>query len=130
MSIKCDIVTPNGHYKTFDADILNILTIDGQRGIYPRHTPFVTMLQVGKMSYVFQNERYEYAIAGGIIYFEKNQAKILTDAIESKDEIDIERAKKAKERAEKRLKDEKMDYHRAELALQKALNRITIKGGK
>ena len=55
--------------------------------------------------------------------------RILTDSIESEDEIDLERAKKAKKRAERRLASQESDMNmkRAEIALQKAINRIHIK---
>ena len=54
--------------------------------------------------------------------------RILSDAIEGQHEIDIERARRAKERAEKRLakKDEKTNINRAEVALTKAVNRIKV----
>ena len=56
----------------------------------------------------------------------------MTDSIESEDEIDLERAKRAKERAEKRLasKESNINMRRAEIALQKAINRIHIKENK
>ena len=71
-----------------------------------------------------------YAVAGGLLYFHDNHAEILTDAIENKDEIDIERAKASKERAEKRLArtDRNTDMKRAELALKRSLNRLSIAG--
>ena len=59
-----------------------------------------------------------------------NEMRILTDAIEGRAEIDIERAKRAKERAEKRLakQDERTNIKRAEVALAKAINRINVYG--
>ena len=79
--IRCEIVTPNGKYKEFDTSILNIVSIDGQMGILPSHMPLVTILEVSKLSSVENGEREEYAIAGGLMYFENDIAKILTDSI-------------------------------------------------
>ncbi len=129
--IRCEIVTPNGMYKQFDTSILNIVSIDGQMGILPSHVPLVTVLEVSKLSSVENGEREEYAIAGGLLYFENDVAKILTDSIESKEEIDESRAIAARDRALEYLKkkDESMDLKRAEFALKKALNRLYVKKG-
>lgn len=128
--IKCEIVTPYGIYKVFDTKILNVVTIDGERGILKRHTPLVTMLKISKMSTIEDGKRKEYAISGGLLYFENDKARILTDAIESKDEIDLERALNSKERAQERMNSGiEIDYLRAELSLKRAINRIDVKNG-
>ena len=128
--IHCRIVTPHGVYKEVDTSILNIETQDGQRGILPEHMPIVTMLRIGKMTTVESGKRMEYAVTGGLFYFRDNNAEIMVDAIEHKDEIDVERAIAAKIRAEQRLQsnDKNVDQVRAEIALKKALNRLNIKG--
>lgn len=128
--IHCRIVTPQGPYKEMDTPIINIETTDGARGILPEHMPIVTTLKIGKMTTEENGQREEYAVAGGLFYFRSNTAEILTDAIENKRDIDIERAEAAKERAERRLNaaDRNYDLRRAEIALQKALNRLNVKG--
>ena len=128
--IHCRIVTPHGVYKEMETPIINIETDEGQRGILPNHMPLVTMLKIGKMETEEKGKRQEYAVAGGLFYFRENKAEILTDAIENKDEIDAERAARAKERAEQRLKSDNpnFDLQRARIALQKAINRMNVKG--
>ena len=130
MMIHCRIVTPKGVYKEMDASIINIVTTDGERGILPNHMPLVTMLKIGKMTAEETTGRQEYAVAGGLFYFRDNLAEILTDAVESKEEIDVERAESAKQRAEKRLaaKNPNLDIQRARIALEKALNRLSVSG--
>lgn len=127
--IHCRVVTPEGVYKEMDTSIINIETTDGQRGILPEHMPIVTMLKIGKMTTEENGQREEYAVAGGLFYFRPNQAEILTDAIENKKDIDEARAEAARERAERRLgsNDPNYDLRRAEIALQKALNRLSVK---
>lgn len=131
MMIHCRIVTPQGVYKEMDTPILNVETNDGQQGILPNHMPLVTMLKIGRMSTTEDGQRVEYAIAGGLLYFTPNQAQILTDAIESKEEIDAERAESAKQRAMQHLHsgDPNEDLKRATVALEKALNRLNVKNG-
>ena len=128
--IHCQIVTPEGIYKEFDTPIINIDTTDGQRGILPEHMPLVTMLKIGRMETEENGSREVYAIAGGLFYFRDNKAEILTDAIENRKDIDPERAERAKERAERRISSNNKNYDlkRAQIALQKAVNRLTIKG--
>ena len=128
-SIHCRIITPRGVYKEMDTPILNLDTVDGQRGILPEHMPLVTVLKIGKMSTVENDVREEYAVAGGVVYFRDNQAEILTDAIENKNEIDMERAENARKRAEQRINsgNPNFDLKRAEVALQKALNRLSFR---
>lgn len=127
--IHVKVITPLGIYKEFDTPILNVSTVDGERGILPNHMPLVTMLKIGTMSAEENGERKYYAISKGLFYFKDNVAEIVTDTIESKDDIDLERAERAKERAENRLhsSDPNIDQKRAELALKKAINRIKVK---
>ncbi len=130
MMIHCRIVTPHGVYKEMDASIVNIVTTDGERGILPNHMPLVTMLRIGKMTTEEEDGRHDYAVSGGLFYFRDNLAEILTDAIESKEDIDVERALSAKARAERRLASQNPDYdlQRARIALERALNRLTVSG--
>lgn len=126
------IVTPEGIYKELDTPIVNIQTEDGDQGVLPNHMPLVTMLKIGHMTTDEDGVRQTYAVAGGLFYFRDNTAEILTDAIENKKDIDIERAQRAKDRAEKRMhsNDQNIDLKRAELALKKALNRLDVAGLK
>ncbi len=128
MMIHVRIVTPKGIYKEFDTPILNIPTVDGERGLLPNHMPLVTMLTIGVMSSEENGQRNYYAITNGLFYFRDNVAEIMTDTIENRDEIDLDRASSAKARAEKRLQssDPNIDQKRAELALKRALNRIRV----
>lgn len=124
--IRCRIITPMGLYKECDTHILNVVSTSGQMGILPQHVPVVTMLKISKMALEEASGREEYTIAGGMLYFKDNEATILVDAIENVKDIDKERAEKAKERAERRLSEQKeiVDTARAEAALQRALNRL------
>lgn len=128
--IHCKIVTPLGTYKEVDTTILNVRNNLGDMGILPKHVPLVTTLEISKMTTVENGQRIEYAIGGGLLYFQNDEAMILVDSIESKAEIDAERAMSAKLRAETNLeaKDKSIDMRRAEIALKKAINRLKICG--
>ena len=128
--ITLRIVTPQGFYKEMETSILNVVTTDGKIGILPSHMPVVAMLEISNITTIENDKRETYAIAGGMLYFERDKATILTPSVENSRDIDLSRAEKAKERAESRLKNHKedTDIKRAELALKRALNRL--KAGK
>lgn len=130
--ITVNIVTPNGPYKTIETPSLLVGTIDGERGLLEHHMSVVLMLDISKMVTVENNVKTFYAISGGMLYFEKGIAKVLVDSIERQDEIDVERANEAKQRAENRINrnDSQLDLKRAEIALKKAINRIEIASRK
>lgn len=127
--IEVKIITPEGLYKECEATLINACSVEGQFGVLSGHLPMVAMLDVSRLEIVNQDERTRYAISGGLFHFQNNQARILTDSIENEDEIDLERAQRAKERAERRLaaKESNLNIQRAEFALRKALNRIHVK---
>lgn len=122
------IITPTGLYKECEAEALHVKTVEGECTLLPHHMPIVAMLATCKLQLRLQGEYHDYAIAGGMLHLNQDEVKLLTDSIEGREEIDLERAKRAKERAEKRLRklDQKTDVRRAEIALAKAINRIHI----
>jgi F-type H+-transporting ATPase subunit epsilon len=101
--------------------------VSGELGILPNHIPMVTPLKIAPVA-VKQGNKTEYiAVNGGFMEVRKDKVVILAESAEMPASIDVDRARAAKERAEKRLaearKDE-IDFRRAELALQRAMNRI------
>ena len=105
---------------------------EGSFGILAHHAPMVAELGVGELKVTYPNEQTDfYACAGGILEVRDNRVLILADVAEAADEIDVDRARAAKERAEQRLRGEihdpgEMDIERARLALSKALNRLRL----
>ena len=128
--IALKIITPLGLYKECEVEAVNVKTVEGERTILSDHVPLVAMLATCRCSLKENGVYQDYALAGGLLQMSNNEMRILTDAIEGRAEIDIERAKRAKERAEKRLakQDERTNIKRAEVALAKAINRINVYG--
>lgn len=123
------IITPHGLYKKCHATQINARSIEGEFGILENHMPMVAMLQISKLEVVDGEDVKEYAVSGGMFQFKDNQVTILTDSVEGEEEIDLKRAEEAKLRAERRLQNQDSDINmrRAEIALQKAINRINVK---
>ena len=127
---KLKIVTPSGIYQEVEIDQLNLRTTAGQVGILAHHMPLASGIEISQMSYIIDKQRYEFAVGGGFVYVNDDETKIIANSIESKEEIDLNRAKEAKVRAEQRIKQatEQTDLLRAEIALKKAITRINVKG--
>jgi len=127
--ITCEILTPNGPYKTFETESLLLGTIDGERGLLEHHMPIILMLDISKLVTIENGEKNYYAVSGGVCYFEKGHAKICVNGIENKKDIDLARANEAKQRALDRInnnRSDNSDLKRAQIALKKAINRINI----
>ncbi|MEG0593355.1 MAG: ATP synthase F1 subunit epsilon [Coprobacillus sp.] len=131
-AFKLKIVTPKGIYKEADIEMLNLRTTSGQIGILANHLPLASAIDISEMNYIEDGERKHYAIAGGFVYVGEHETTIIANAIESPEEIDVNRALEAKQRAEKRLEknDEDTDILRAEMSLRKAIMRIRVKNGE
>ncbi len=122
-----EIYTPYGKY--FDAFIEEVIvpTEEYVLGILANHSPLVAKVRTGKLEIIRDEDKMVYAITEGLINVKKDGVVILVNSIERKDEIDIDRAKEAKRRAEERLnKPLNIDVERAQKALIRANNRISV----
>ncbi len=113
-----------------NVDFVQVSSEDYTLGILPGHFPLVSTLIISQIIIKNGESKKPYSIGGGIIKVENDVVTMLVDSIESADEIDIERAKQSKERAEQRLKDltngQAIDEKRARLSLARAINRIKL----
>ena len=112
----------------FDSDIdeLVVSTTSGQIGVLKDHIPITTSLKIGVTKAKIGDNFKHFATMGGVFQFKDNNAVILTDVCEDSCDIDVTRAKAAKERAEARLTEAnaELDAKRAEAALARALARL------
>lgn len=104
MTILCEIVSQDRLVFTGEADIVVIPGMEGQMGILPRHTPVLTALNYGIITVRLKGHEEHFTVAGGVAEVLPDKVTVLADAAENVEEIDIERALKARERAEERLK--------------------------
>jgi len=129
-NIKLEIVTPERIVIDEEVQIIMAPGVLGEFGVLSGHTPFLTSLKVGTISYKDLNGAKKYIFVNeGFAEALPDKVTVLAQSSESKDYIDIDRAKKAKERAEKRLDSsntEDIDYERAKAALYRAIQRINI----
>ena len=129
-TMKLQIITPTRMILDTEIESAILTTTEGDMGIFYDHEPVVALLAYKDMTYTEGGKKKKATTLGGFVEVTKDRIMILTDASELQDEIDLERAKKAKERAERRLaeKGDGIDHLRAEIALKKAIARIRLKG--
>lgn len=128
-----NIVTPRGNYARKDIDSITMETYDGQQTLLANHMPIVIPVNIGVMYTKTNGEKEEYAASEGLLTFEDNVATLMVSSIENVAEIDFNRARRAKERAEERLQKQTemmFDHKRAELALKRSLARLRLENDK
>jgi len=130
-TLRLEIVTPERKLYEEDVNMVVVKGAAGELGILPHHVPLVTPLQIAPVKAKKGNSDEWIAVHGGFMEVRKDKVVILAEAAEMGKDIDLIRARQAKERAERRLADKAtdLDHKRAELALQRALSRITVGGG-
>ncbi|OIB04186.1 F0F1 ATP synthase subunit epsilon [Paenibacillus sp. LC231] len=129
-TILLEIVTPDRLVYSEQVNSVTVRGVEGELGILPGHISFVTPLQIAPVYVKIGNQRTPFAVQGGFVEVRKDKIVILAESAEKAEEIDLERAEAAKERAETRLnakgRQDEVDHRRAEMALQRALNRIKV----
>lgn len=101
--------------------------VSGELGILPNHIPLVSPLKIAPVSIKKGKDTEYIAVNGGFMEVRKDKVVILAESAELPDDINVDRARAAKERAEKRLneaKKDEVDFRRAEMSLQRAMNRL------
>ena len=129
--IKLEVVTPKGAVVSDDVDIVTAPGFAGEFGVLANHAPFLSTIKVGTLRYKKDGSEEEMMISGGFCEVSHNKITFLVETAERGAEIDVDRALRAKERAEKRLlqareQQEKIDRVRAEAAMQRALARLKV----
>jgi len=128
-----EVVTPDRLVLSQTVEEVTAPGVEGEFGVLPGHTPFFTTLTVGQIMYRARQEPRYMAVTGGFVEVLPDRVTILAEAAELREEIDLERAQQAKERAQERLKQLSpgdKDYYRSEAALQRALNRLQVASQK
>ena len=128
-SFHLEILTPFGHYFNGDVDYIELRNPDGVLGILAHHTPIITPVVLCKIVTKISGRRHVYATTGGLFNMKSDgSASLMLQTIERSDEIDVERAKRALERAKNRISANKatLNLKRAEDAIKRAENRINV----
>lgn len=125
--IKIKIISPDRIFYEDDVDLIVLSTTEGEMGILYDHEPVTGIIDTTVVLIRKGEEEKRAAIHGGFVEVQPTSVTILADSTEWPDEIDVERAEESKKRAKQRLIDSNvsdLNITRANIALQKALNRI------
>lgn len=129
-SIDLEIVTPERKVLTAKASEVVVPGIDGYFGVLPGHAPLLTRLGVGEISYKDATGSHYLAVADGAVEVLPDRVTILASQCEASREIDVERAREAKRRAEETMKQaarlSDQDMLMVELSLKRALTRLNV----
>ena len=121
------IYTPYGKYFDRYVDEVIVPTEEYVLGILANHAPLIAKVRLGKLEIISNGEKSVYSHTEGLLNVQKDGVTLILDSIESKKDIDIDRAKEAKRRAEERLREPlNIDVERATKALIRANNRISV----
>lgn len=129
--ISLEIITPSK--QAFSGKVKSI-TVPGTAGSFQvlfNHAPLLSTFEIGKIKLEdLEGKEIEFATSGGTVEVTENKILILADSLESKEEIDINRAKQAYDRAKERLANraKEVDSMRAEGALARSINRLKFTG--
>ena len=120
------IIEPDGMFFEGEGEFLEFTSVEGRMGVYKNHIPLTTILEPCVIKIHANGETKKAAALGGFIEIQKERITILAEDANWPEEIDVERAKAAKQRAEERLskKEAGLDVVRAEAALKRAMARI------
>jgi F-type H+-transporting ATPase subunit epsilon len=128
-TFELEIVTPDRRLYEGTVEMVVVRTTTGDLGIKSEHISLVSPLSIGSIKIKESKGKFkEAACGGGFIQVRQDKTTIITDSAEFSEEIDVQRAKEAVERAQTRLmrSSEGIDVLRAQIALKKALNRLRV----
>ncbi|MHB8111620.1 MAG: F0F1 ATP synthase subunit epsilon [Syntrophorhabdaceae bacterium] len=131
--LSLEIITPEKTVVKDEVDLVEATGAEGEFGIMPGHTQFLTNLKIGEIRYKKGGETVYLASSGGFAEVVEDKVTLLVDTAEKAHEIDVERAKKAMERAESLLRTTSYDqteYRMMEMALLRAIARIGVASKK
>lgn len=124
-----EIVTPDRLVLAKTVESVTAVGVAGEFTALPLHVPFLTALTIGSFSYRVDGKPGYVFVSGGFADVSPDKVLILAEAAELPEEIDLDRARKARERAEARLASERReveDFTRAKAALQRAMARLKL----
>jgi F-type H+-transporting ATPase subunit epsilon len=130
MPIKLEIVTAERQVYSGDVDFVSAPAVMGTLGILPKHSPLLTALEAGELRFKKGDEEESFAVGGGFMEVRPDQVIVLADTAERAEEIDLERAEAARQRAETLFKERPpgVDMAAIEGALRRS--RIRLKVGR
>jgi F-type H+-transporting ATPase subunit epsilon len=127
--VHLEVVTPEKILINQDVDAVTLPGSLGEFGVLAGHVPFLSGIVPGELRFTAGGKTERFAVASGFAEVSENKLSVLVDAAERAQDVDLERARKALERARERIArrgEEGLDFARAEAALRRAIARIKV----
>ena len=124
--IRLEVVTPDRLVLSEEVTEVTIPGSEGYLGILPGHLPLLTMIGTGVLSYHQGAKKFSFSVSGGFAEVLPERVIVMADTLERPEEIDMQRARSAKDRAEKMLSSKDVNVDSAMGALLRANARITV----
>jgi F-type H+-transporting ATPase subunit epsilon len=130
--IQLEVVTPERRVLAETVDSVNVPGLNGELGILPGHTPLISQLQTGVLSYVQNGAAHRLHVSGGFVEVNGDRVSVLAEIAEHPAEIDAARARMAREHAEKSLgafAGTEEDFEVARARLERSVVRLQLASG-
>ena len=131
--IQLEVVTPERRVLAEPVDMVTVPGLGGELGILPGHTPLISQLQTGVLSYTQDGKSYSLHVSGGFVEVGDDHVSVLAEVAERPDEIDAARARQSRERLEKQLNSwngTEEDFEVARAKLERSVVRLQLASGK
>jgi F-type H+-transporting ATPase subunit epsilon len=127
--IQLEVVTPERRVLAESVDMVTVPGLGGELGILPGHTPLISQLQTGVLTYVQDGKSSQLHVSGGFVEVRDDHVSVLAEVAERPDEIDAGRAKLSRERLEKQLNQwsgTEEDFEVARAKLERSVVRLQL----
>jgi F-type H+-transporting ATPase subunit epsilon len=131
-SLKLEVVTPERRVLSESVDSVAVPGLNGELGILPGHTPMISQLRTGVLTYFQGGTSHLLHVSGGFVEVNDDRVAVLADVAERPEEIDANRARLALEHAEKTLSSflgTEEDFEIARAKLERSMTRLELAGG-
>jgi F-type H+-transporting ATPase subunit epsilon len=129
--LKLEVVTPERRVLSESVDAVTLPGLGGELGILPGHTPLISQLQTGVLSYTVGGKTLQLHVSGGFIEIKDDVVSVLAEIAERPEEIDAARARLSREHTEKQLNawsGSEQDLEEARVKLERSLVRLQLAG--
>ena len=130
--LQLDVVTPERRVLAEPVDMVTVPGFGGEMGILPGHTPLISRLQTGVLSYSKDGADFQLHVSGGFVEVNEGRVTVLAEIAERPEEIDAARARLAREHVEKQLGSwtgTEEDFEKARVKLERSMVRVQLAAG-
>jgi len=129
--IQLEVVTPERRVLAEPVDIVTVPGLGGELGILPGHTPLISQLQTGVLTYVQDGKSFPLHVSGGFVEVRDDHVSVLAEVAERPDEIDVTGARASRDKLEKQLNawsGSEEDFQEVKTELDRSVVRLQLAG--